>query len=249
MNKTQYLNTDSDLLSPYLLLDTSRQTTALREACSIIERELDKDNHVSMQLLDLGCGAGNSCDAFRKWGAGIEWIGMDIVMSPEVSCRTRNDATFISYDGVNIPLHDESMDVIYSHQVFEHVRRPSELLSQAFRVLRPGGCLVGSTSHLEPYHSHSHWNFTPYGFASLLTEAGFSDVHIRPGIDGLTLILRRLLSYARIRLGKWFFEHESPLNAFIEMVGCAGGMQVRRRAMIKLLFCGHFIFSARKPNE
>lgn len=245
----QPLKGDNDLLYPFLPLDTARQTTALREALSIVEREFGEDSHILMRFLDLGCGAGNSCDAFRKWGTSIEWIGMDIAMSPEVNSRTRSDATFISYDGVNIPLRDASMDIVYSHQVFEHVRRPGELLPQAFRVLKPGGWLVGSTSHLEPYHSRSHWNFTPYGFAGLLTEAGFSDVRVRPGIDGLTLILRRLLSYAKIQLGQWFFEHESPLNALIEGSGRISGMEIRRRAVLKLLFCGHFIFSARKPYD
>jgi len=245
----QPLKGDNELLRPYLPLDTARQTTALREARSIIDREFGEDRRASMRLLDLGCGAGNSFDVFCKLYANIEWIGMDIAESPEVNCRTRDDATFMTYDGVNIPLDDTSMDIIYSHQVFEHARRPSELIPQAFRVLKPGGWLIGSTSHLEPYHSRSHWNFTPYGFINLLAEAGFSDIRVRPGIDSLTLILRRLLGYTGIRVGQWFFEHESPLNAFIEMVGQASGMEVRKRATIKLLFCGHFIFSARKLNE
>jgi len=245
----QPLKADHDLLYAYLPLDTARQTTALREALSIIEREFGEGVCNTIHFLDLGCGAGNSFDTFRKSSTCIEWLGMDITVSQEVNSRTRCDATFISYDGINIPLRDASMDIVYSHQVFEHVRRPSELLPQAFRVLKPGGWLVGSTSHLEPYHSRSHWNYTPYGFSSLLNEAGFSDVRVRPGIDGLTLILRRLLSYAKIQLGPWFFEHESPLNVLIEVSGRISGMEIRKRAILKLLFCGHFIFIARKPYE
>ena len=245
----QPLKNDNALLVRYLPGDTSRQTTALREALSILEQTVGAGDRRSVRLLDLGCGAGDSVDAFRQHYAEIEWIGMDIAESPESSGRTRGDATFITYDGINIPLLDASVDVIFSHQVFEHVRQPSELLPQVFRVLKPGGWFVGSTSHLEPYHSRSHWNFTPYGFISLLVDAGFPDVRIRPGIDGLTLILRRLLSYARIRIGRWFFEHESPLNCIIEMVGRAARIEVDKRAAMKLLFCGHFIFSARKPGE
>jgi hypothetical protein len=31
-------------------------------------------------------------------------------------------------------------------------------------VLKVGGYLVGSVSHLEPYHGYSTFNYTPYGF-------------------------------------------------------------------------------------
>jgi hypothetical protein len=66
---------------------------------------------------------------------------------------------------------------------FEHVRHPEELLSDIARVLRPGGQSIGSTSQLEPYHSLSLWNYTPYGFRVLVEGAGLKLDKIRPSID------------------------------------------------------------------
>ena len=59
-------------------------------------------------------------------------------------------------------------------------------------MLAPAGLFAGSTSQLEPFHSLSMWNYTPVGFCALLSESGLDVVELRPGIDGLTLIARRL---------------------------------------------------------
>jgi SAM-dependent methyltransferase len=140
--------------------------------------------------------------------------------------------------------------VIYSRQVFEHVRRPLDLLREIHRVLKPGGYLVGSTSHLEPFHSRSFWNYTPYGFCVLLRDAGFDSAVVRPGIDALTLIARRALSYVRLSgICDPFFENESPLNLFLEVVCRVVRMPAARRNALKLLFAGHFTFVASKAAQ
>jgi SAM-dependent methyltransferase len=41
--------------------------------------------------------------------------------------------------GEAIPLASESIDVIVSHQVLEHVQNPKQVIEEAFRVLKPGG--------------------------------------------------------------------------------------------------------------
>jgi SAM-dependent methyltransferase len=174
----------------------------------------------------------------------ITWLGVDIADSREVSQRTRTDLRFLTYDGINIPLESASVDVVYSHQVLEHVRFPRELLRSVRRVLKPAGYFVGSTSHLEPYHSSSLWNYTAYGLSELLQEAGFSKIELRPGIDGVTLIGRRLLALARIgNLLNPFFEHESILNLGLETLGLAR-VSVKKRNLLKLVFCGHLVFVA-----
>lgn len=236
---------DNALLWPFLQ-DDPRQTTALRESVHIMERGVNTCADKSFSILDLGCGEGKSYDDFKSAGIEFSWVGVDIADSPEVAKRNRDDLEFIAFDGVHIPLPDESVDIVYSRQVFEHVHSPKELLQQVQRVLKPGGWFVGSTSHLEPYHSRSFWNFTPFGFASFLSESGFSEITLKPGIDGITLISRRLLGAAGINLGHWFFNHESPLNFLIEALGRVGRFDGRRRCALKLEYCGHFIFCVKK---
>jgi SAM-dependent methyltransferase len=244
-NNTKWQPTgDGALVFQHLPDDASWQSHSLSVALRVLEKYTPPRK---LKILDVGCGAGNSFYEFKKFDREILWIGLDIVDSPEASFRTRDDSNFLTFDGIHIPFNDKEIDLAYSRQVFEHVRQPQQLLAEIYRVLKPGGHFVGSTSHLEPFHSRSYWNYTPYGFCVLLRDSGFDSVVIRPGIDGLTLIGRRILSHIRLdKICDSFFEIESPLNLFLELISRAARMPVKRRNALKLVFSGHFTFVATK---
>jgi SAM-dependent methyltransferase len=235
------------LLRPYLPARSSRQACSLAEAQRFLD--LNRSAHSPYRILDLGCGAGNSLAPLRKDQTGVQWFGLDIADSLEVRNRRVTSPPLCTYDGMQIPMQSDSIDLVYSRQVFEHVRHPEQLLSEVFRIIRPGGFFLGSTSHLEPFHSRSYWNYTPYGFAILLQSAGFDGIEVRPGIDGLTLISRRLFSYLRLSwMFESFFVEESPLNSIIESLRILNVAPTRRNAL-KLYFCGHFVFRAKRKES
>jgi SAM-dependent methyltransferase len=236
---------DTALLWEFLPSDHSRQTHSFGQALAVLERYPVAE--APLRVLDLGCGTGSSFERFNGDSRPISWIGMDIAESQEVNGRVVKGHPFCTYDGMNLPLKSGTIDLVYSHQVFEHVRKPELLLSEVQRVLKNGGCFVGSTSHLEPYHSRSYWNFTPYGFCSLLKAVGFSSIVVRPGIDGFSLLLRRLLALGKLSgLLESFFIRESPLNVSLEAALRLLRIDVRRRNAVKLLFAGQFCFGAVK---
>jgi len=196
-------------------------------------------------VVDLGSGTGGSVDYFRKKNPRIQWIGVDITWSPEVSSRTRKDAQFITYDGTRVPLRDNSVDLIYCVQALQCAAHPREVLKEVHRTLKPGGYFVGATAQLEPLTVFSYWNYTVYGFFKIVSDAGLELVEIRPSIDSLTLIVRRGLR--RPAFFKVFWTHESPLNF---LIGVLGRLLRKNHAWInsfKLLFCGQFCFLVRKP--
>lgn len=197
------------------------------------------------RVLDLGCGAGRSLDMFKRHDPEVKWVGVDIEESPEVKTRTRTDAEFVSYDGINLPFDDGSFDLVFSNQVFEHVRYPEPLLAEVKRVLTPGGAFVGSVSYLEPYHSFSVWNFTPYGWHEVCVAAGLEVKQLRPGIDGVALIRRAFLGRPK-EAASWFTS--SPMNEEID----AWGKETKRRPALvnlrKLQHCGHIVFYAIRPQ-
>lgn len=226
------------LIGHVLPNDHARQV----EAAYFIERLL-RDGPRGREVLDLGCGDGRSLDLFRRVDSSVGWHGLDIEASPEVATRIRTDGTFHSYDGRTIPLQDASFDVVYSNQVFEHVRHPDIVLAEIRRILRPGGAFIGSVSALEPYHSLSYWSFTPYGWYSLLTDAGLTPVEFRPGIDGISLVQRSYLG--RPQHARTWFE-SSPVNEEIDR----WGVETKRRPALinlrKVQYCGHLVFWARR---
>jgi len=205
--------------------------------------KLMKSANPPRRILDLGCGTGNSIDLFKKYGSEFNWKGLDISLSPEVSARTRTDCEFYTFDGVNIPFPNGSFDLVYCHQVMEHVRYPDHLLKEVCRVLIPGGSFIGSTSYLEPYHSYSLWNYTPYGWVTLINDSGMQVVELRPGIDSIALI-KRQLSREPKKHSHWFAN--SPLNQEIDEWGNANNKSAADVNYRKLRFCGQFVFYCRK---
>lgn len=210
--------------------------------CSLSSYIVSHKSHVN-KVLDLGCGNGNSLDMFMSINSHVDWFGLDIESSPEVASRTRTDCSFYSYDGVNIPFESNCFDMVYCRQVLEHVVYPNKLLLDVYRVLRPGGVFIGSVSQLEPYHSYSTFNYTPYGLEIMIRESGMILKEVRPGIDGITLLIRRL---SKGRLFNKYFEKESPLNRLITLLGIITRKDHFYINSYKLLFAGHLIFLAYK---
>ena len=225
--------------------DHARQTRADELAATWYRRAADARGG-GLRVVDLGCGAGASVDAFRGIDAQVDWLGVDIQDSPEVRERRRDDAAFATFDGIALPVPDASVDLVYCHQVLEHVHDPGPLLADAARVLRPGGVLVGSTSQLEPFHSLSTFGYTAHGLTLLLERAGLQVAELRPGIDGLTLTLRRGLGAPAFFNRFWV--HPSPLNRLIDVVARARRADAGWANGAKLVFCGQFAFAAVKPE-
>lgn len=186
------------------------------------------------RVLDLGCGDGRGVDVVRACLPHARYDGVDIEQSPEVGSRSRADASFHSYDGVTLPFADETFDIVYSRQVFEHVRHPDTVVREVRRVLRRGGLFVGSLAYLEPYHSYSIFNFTPYGLLRVGQDNGLKVCEMRPGVEGLSLIMRQMSMRRISRLSLAY-----PL---IELMARLRSLGIRERNYLKLRFAGHICF-------
>jgi arsenite methyltransferase len=96
-------------------------------------------------VLDLGSGAGlDSIIAARQVGAAGRIIGLDLnphMCEKAKAHATATGATFECHAGQmeNIPLPDESVDVVISNGVINLSFRKRRVVEEIFRVLRPGG--------------------------------------------------------------------------------------------------------------
>ena len=198
-----------------------------------------------LRVVDLGCGRGDSIEVFRAADPEVEWTGLELEGSDELPEAPRPE--IVVFDGQRLPVEDASVDVVFCKQVLEHVERPEPLLADVARVLKPGGAFAGSTSHLEPFHAYSTANPTPYGLGRQLDRAGLELELVAPGIDGPTLIARRMLGGHRV-FDRWW-GRRSPLNAVIDGAGRALGWDAEDRNAVKLLFCGQYAFVARRRRS
>lgn len=229
-----------ELLRDCIPSDHSRQVDATYYLTEAMTQE-----HWPRRVLDLGCGRYTTERRFRELQPEVHWVGVDIPDSQEAKARTSGEQV-VHYDGTHLPFHDRTFGLVFSRQVFEHVRKPAQVLAEVHRILTPGGSFIGSVSQLEPYHSHSVWNYTVYGFKLLVEEAGLTLEEVRPGIDGLSLI-KRSFDGRPPESGAWF-SHESPLNAEIDEWAKATGRNAVQANARKLQYAGHFSFRVRRPN-
>jgi SAM-dependent methyltransferase len=102
-----------------------------------------------LAVLDLGCGAGGMLKFLLDYGH--EFYGCDLYahkleqLQNELGSRLNSDfaAHFRKVEDERIiPFRDQSFDVIYANQVFEHVRFIECMYAECARVLRPGGTLI-----------------------------------------------------------------------------------------------------------
>jgi SAM-dependent methyltransferase len=85
-------------------------------------------------------------------------------------------------DITNIPVEDQSFDVVLCTEVLEHVPRPIDALTELVRVLSPGGTLLvtvplGSGVHQEPFHFYG--GFSKYFFKHFASELGLEIIECK----------------------------------------------------------------------
>lgn len=78
-------------------------------------------------------------------------------------------------DAHNIPFLDNTVDTIVNIAVLEHTRYPWEVVSEFYRVLKPGGLAVIAVPFLQPEHNmpYDYFRFTRNGIVELLNYSGF----------------------------------------------------------------------------
>ena len=182
---------------PRVLAAYSRRTA--EEAAAFLLPHLEP----GMSVLDVGCGPGSITVGLSRYVAPSRVVGVDAAPAALEHARAHaaeehmDAVEFIEADVYALPFEDETFDVVYAHQLLQHLADPVAALTEAKRVLRPGGYIAvrdadyGTMTHhpheplldrwLEVYHAVARANGgEPDAGRRLLawvTAAGFSHFH------------------------------------------------------------------------
>jgi SAM-dependent methyltransferase len=103
-------------------------------------------------VLDLGCGDGTTLEYLLDYGHDL--YGYDLVYYEDQYDKPRRKRLVPYFGGSydehikvtrserTVPFENNSFDVVYANQVFEHVRFFDKTMFECARVLRPGGVLL-----------------------------------------------------------------------------------------------------------
>lgn len=130
-------------------------------------------------VLDVAAGTCPYKDLFVK----CVYKTQDFVRLNSDQNRNRQAYGAIDYvcDVTEIPVPDQSFDIVLCTEALEHVPDPQAVIKEISRLLKFGGRVIltaplGSGLHQEPFHFFG--GFTPHWYRHVLSEHGFSDIVI-----------------------------------------------------------------------
>jgi ubiquinone/menaquinone biosynthesis C-methylase UbiE len=127
----------------------------------VLERWLETvSRHVQgpvSRILDLGCGTGRYSAALaRYFGADVEAVDPSEKMLEQALKKPHAHVRFCKASGEELPLDDESVDLVFMSMVFHHFDSPESVARECRRVLRPNGsvCLRAGTVEQIPSYAY-----------------------------------------------------------------------------------------------
>jgi len=131
----------------------------------------------SPAILDLGCGTGTNLDSLGKFGEAWGIDESDLALG---FCQKRGLGLLVQGMAERLPFCEDCFDLVCALDLLEHLADDDAALSEAFRVLKPGGILL-VTVPAYPYffgaHDHAMGHYRRYkkaGLGSKVMGVGFS---------------------------------------------------------------------------
>lgn len=123
------------------------------------------------RILDMGGKKKNKRGQFNldNYDLAVEYANIDKKTEPDFLCNISK-----------IPVPDNTYDGIICSEVLEHVKKPEDVIKEAYRTLKPGSILLLCVPfmchiHADPY---DYGRYTDYFWEVVLSEAGFTDIEI-----------------------------------------------------------------------
>lgn len=180
-------------------------------------------------VLDVGCGN----MPYKQFilsapSNAAQYIGLDL---ERAHYGVRPD---LVWDGLRIPLQNESIDCVLATEVFEHCPQPEVVMREIHRVLKAGGTLYFTVPFLWPLHEvpFDEYRYTPFALERHLRNSNFDEIKLKAlgGWDaslaqmiGLWVrrrsfspIKRRLLSFIATPIVRFLLRHDDRFINFNE---------------------------------
>jgi malonyl-CoA O-methyltransferase len=214
----------SHSLDPAQVARSFGAASAHYDAAAVLQAEvreellsrLDGLNCVPAVVLDLGCGTGAAAAALKKRYAQARIVAVDIApgMLEVARQRSRFWRRFecIEADAHWLPMPDASFDLVFTNLMLQWADPLEAVLTEIFRVLRPGGLLLASSFGPETLQElrwawsqadeavHVNAFVDMHHFGGVLQRAGFTepvldvDRHLRfqSDVDSLMVGLKAI---------------------------------------------------------
>ena len=171
--------TSAEVISDNPLMPTCRRYLLDK----MLERQKGK---LRGEIIDIGGKKINKRGSFRPPTDGsCNWWYINI---------SRDASPDILGDAESIPLQDDSIDGFLLCEVLEHTSKPQNILSEAYRILKPGGSGLITMPFLFGIHAdpfdYQRWTNTKLEIT--LRSIGFSEIELMP-MGGTLYVIHDLI--------------------------------------------------------
>ena len=126
------------------------------------------------RILDAGCGVGMYTAQFRRFSDRVTGVEIDPSVAIQAQARLAETSTdkapaahVVVSPAEALPFASSSFDVVFSHEVIEHVIDDRAAAAEMVRVLAPGGRIVlFCPNRLYPFETHGHYWRGQYHFGN-----------------------------------------------------------------------------------
>jgi ubiquinone/menaquinone biosynthesis C-methylase UbiE len=137
-------------------------------------------------ILEAGCGAGKWLLYFKR--IGYKSIGIDFSENGLKKIREKDKRIMLVKGDIrNLPIKNETFDLVFSFGVVEHFRKPQQLINEMHRVVKKNGLLFLDTPNLLSFHTfyrfyrkfRKKWvvgyedSYTTWQLKKILEKSGF----------------------------------------------------------------------------
>lgn len=124
------------------------------------------------KLVDLGCGLKPYESLFNV----TEYVGVEYSGEGETYLKEKTD---VFYDGKTLPFADNSIDSVFSSEVFEHIFNLPDIMKELNRVMKSGGKILITCPFTMPEHETpvDYARYTSFAIVDIFEKNGFKILH------------------------------------------------------------------------